>query len=161
MLLDQMIEEVTRWTSDVELLGATARRLIAIGDEFLDLPSEQGVLALKEERERRLQWRLSVVNEASMRIGTTLDMARTAQELADLTTGHPADQVTVDLLDEILEVPDIPHTRTGKKLEVPVKRLLQGVPVDQVLAPAAVDAPDLINHFARLGIERQAARNQT
>ena len=28
--------------------------------------------------------------------------------------------------DEIIAVPAIPHTRTGKKLEVPVKRLLQG-----------------------------------
>lgn len=31
--------------------------------------------------------------------------------------------------DEILEVPGIPHARTGKKLEVPVKRLLQGAPI--------------------------------
>ncbi|NED59842.1 acetoacetate--CoA ligase, partial [Streptomyces sp. SID10244] len=28
--------------------------------------------------------------------------------------------------DDIIEVPAIPHTRTGKKLEVPVKRLIQG-----------------------------------
>ena len=28
--------------------------------------------------------------------------------------------------DEMIEVPAIPHTRTGKKLQVPVKRLLQG-----------------------------------
>ncbi|MFF3374117.1 acetoacetate--CoA ligase [Streptomyces sp. NPDC002680] len=57
--------------------------------------------------------------------------------------------------DEILEVPGIPHTRTGKKLEVPVKRLLQGAPVEQVVNPAVVDAPDLIDHFARLGAERR------
>ncbi|MEU9478973.1 acetoacetate--CoA ligase [Streptomyces sp. NPDC048191] len=57
--------------------------------------------------------------------------------------------------DEILEVPGIPHTRTGKKLEVPVKRLLQGAPAEQVVNPAAVDIPDLIDHFARLGAERQ------
>ncbi|MPY55998.1 acetoacetate--CoA ligase [Streptomyces spongiae] len=56
--------------------------------------------------------------------------------------------------DEILAVPGIPHTRTGKKLEVPVKRLLQGAPVDQVVNPATVDIPDLIDHFARLGAER-------
>ncbi|MFC8513839.1 acetoacetate--CoA ligase [Streptomyces sp. NPDC057257] len=57
--------------------------------------------------------------------------------------------------DEIIEVPGIPHTRTGKKLEVPVKRLLQGAPVEQVVNPAAVDEPDLIDHFARLGAERR------
>ncbi|WP_405728878.1 acetoacetate--CoA ligase [Streptomyces sp. NBC_00028] len=61
--------------------------------------------------------------------------------------------------DDILEVPGIPHTRTGKKLEVPVKRLLQGAPADQVVSPAAVDSPDLLAHFARLGAEREEARN--
>ncbi|MFI6438021.1 acetoacetate--CoA ligase [Streptomyces sp. NPDC050759] len=61
--------------------------------------------------------------------------------------------------DEILAVPGIPHTRTGKKLEVPVKRLLQGASVEQVVNPAAVDAPDLIDYFARLGTERRAAQD--
>ncbi|MEU1162984.1 acetoacetate--CoA ligase [Streptomyces sp. NPDC005921] len=57
--------------------------------------------------------------------------------------------------DEILEVPGIPHTRTGKKLEVPVKRLLQGTPVAEAVDPATVDAPDLIAHYARLGAARR------
>ncbi|MER5227590.1 acetoacetate--CoA ligase [Streptomyces flaveus] len=63
--------------------------------------------------------------------------------------------------DEILAVPGIPHTRTGKKLEVPVKRLLQGSPADQVVDPAAVDSPDLLAYFTRLGTERRDARNST
>ncbi|MER6680000.1 acetoacetate--CoA ligase [Streptomyces olivaceoviridis] len=57
--------------------------------------------------------------------------------------------------DDILEAPGIPHTRTGKKLEVPVKRLLQGAPVEQVVNSAAVDAPDLIDYYARLGAEHR------
>jgi acetoacetyl-CoA synthetase len=57
--------------------------------------------------------------------------------------------------DEILAVPAIPHTKTGKKLEVPVKRLLQGTPAEQVLNPSAVDDPDLIIYFAALGAERR------
>ncbi|MDN0200341.1 acetoacetate--CoA ligase [Streptomyces sp. S.PNR 29] len=61
--------------------------------------------------------------------------------------------------DEILAVPAIPHTRTGKKLEVPVKRLLQGAPAGQVVDPAAVDAPGLIAYYARLGAERRAVRS--
>ncbi|MEU8825190.1 acetoacetate--CoA ligase [Streptomyces sp. NPDC048636] len=60
--------------------------------------------------------------------------------------------------DEILQVPAIPHTRTGKKLEVPVKRLLQGAPAAQVVNPAAVDAPELIDYYARLGADRHQAR---
>jgi acetoacetyl-CoA synthetase len=61
--------------------------------------------------------------------------------------------------DEILAVPAIPHTRTGKKLEVPVKRLLQGAPAEQVLNPSAVDNPDLVAYFADLGAERRQARH--
>lgn len=57
--------------------------------------------------------------------------------------------------DEILAVPAIPRTKTGKKLEVPVKRLLQGAPAEQVLTPSAVDTPDLIAYFADLGAEHR------
>ncbi|QTE02646.1 SpoIIE family protein phosphatase [Streptomyces cyanogenus] len=48
------------------------------------------------------QWarqRLQLVNEASVRIGTTLDVTRTAQELADVCVPALADFVTIDLLD--------------------------------------------------------------
>jgi PAS domain S-box-containing protein len=43
--------------------------------------------------------RLQLVNEASARIGTTLDVTRTAQELADVCVPALADFVSVDLLD--------------------------------------------------------------
>ncbi|MEU5599345.1 SpoIIE family protein phosphatase [Streptomyces sp. NPDC020298] len=43
--------------------------------------------------------RLQLVNEASVRIGSTLDVVRTAQELADVCVPALADFVTVDLLD--------------------------------------------------------------
>ncbi|MFE7233755.1 SpoIIE family protein phosphatase [Streptomyces sp. NPDC001231] len=47
----------------------------------------------------RARERLQLVNEASVRIGTTLDVARTAQELADVCVPALADFVSVDLLD--------------------------------------------------------------
>ncbi|MCE1177539.1 MAG: acetoacetate--CoA ligase [Micrococcales bacterium] len=51
--------------------------------------------------------------------------------------------------DDIVEVRGIPHTRTGKKLEVPVKRLLQGQPLERVANPDAVDDASLLEDFAR------------
>ena len=45
--------------------------------------------------------RLALLNEASTRIGSTLDLARTAQELADVAIPELADFVTVDLLPTI------------------------------------------------------------
>ena len=49
--------------------------------------------------------------------------------------------------DEFVAVPGLPHTLTGKRLEVPVKRLLLGHPVDQVVAASAVDRPELLACF--------------
>ena len=46
--------------------------------------------------------------------------------------------------DEIIAVPAIPHTRTGKKLEIPVKRILQGGDPRQVMEAGAVDNPDAL-----------------
>ncbi|MFI1414226.1 SpoIIE family protein phosphatase [Streptomyces sp. NPDC020707] len=43
--------------------------------------------------------RLQLVNEASIRIGSTLDVTRTAQELADVCVPALADFVSVDLVD--------------------------------------------------------------
>ncbi|GAB0101787.1 acetoacetate--CoA ligase [Nocardia sp. JMUB6875] len=50
--------------------------------------------------------------------------------------------------DEIIAAPGIPHTRTGKKLEVPIKKLFQGAEVSTVVAPTAVDAPELLEWYA-------------
>jgi acetoacetyl-CoA synthetase len=43
--------------------------------------------------------------------------------------------------DDIVAVPAIPHTRTGKKLEVPVKRILLGVPREQGARRDALAGP--------------------
>ncbi|WP_240506913.1 AMP-binding enzyme [Thermoactinospora rubra] len=56
--------------------------------------------------------------------------------------------------DEVLEAPAIPHTATGKKLEVPVKRILQGVPVEQACKLDAVDDPEAVRWFAALAARR-------
>jgi acetoacetyl-CoA synthetase len=50
--------------------------------------------------------------------------------------------------DEIIAAPAVPHTRTGKKLEIPVKRILQGGDPRQVMAAGAVDNPDALAWFA-------------
>ncbi|WP_328760327.1 ATP-binding SpoIIE family protein phosphatase [Streptomyces sp. NBC_00271] len=99
VMLDRLLERMSRLTGDVELISAATRKLIDKTTRYADRVSEQRVVVFQEERDRRVQWRLSMVNEASKRIGTTLDIARTTQELADLATEHFADLVTVDLLD--------------------------------------------------------------
>lgn len=52
------------------------------------------------------------------------------------------------LPDETIVMPGIPHTKTGKKLEVPVKRLIQGASLHEVVDLGAVDDPDLLALYA-------------
>lgn len=58
--------------------------------------------------------------------------------------------------DEIIAVPGIPHTRTGKKLEVPLKRLFRGEDAESVLDPASVDDPGLVAWYSRFASGRRA-----
>ncbi|GAB3115029.1 acetoacetate--CoA ligase [Streptomyces calidiresistens] len=59
--------------------------------------------------------------------------------------------------DEIVVVPGLPHTLTGKRLEVPVKRLLSGTPLERAVNPGSVDRPELLEFFVRLAAERRSA----
>ena len=49
--------------------------------------------------------------------------------------------------DEILAIPEIPRTLNGKKLEVPIKKLLMGVPVEQAVNIDAVANPQAFQFF--------------
>ncbi|WP_129838197.1 acetoacetate--CoA ligase [Streptomyces sp. RFCAC02] len=60
--------------------------------------------------------------------------------------------------DEIIEVPGLPHTLTGKRLEVPVKRVLQGTALTAAVNPGSVDDPALLGFFERLARERSVVR---
>jgi acetoacetyl-CoA synthetase len=52
--------------------------------------------------------------------------------------------------DEIIVAPGVPHTRTGKKLEVPIKKLFQGADASRVVEKSAVDDPALLDWYANL-----------
>jgi acetoacetyl-CoA synthetase len=60
--------------------------------------------------------------------------------------------------DEIFEVPAIPHTRTGKKLEIPVKRLLLGESLEKVVSVDAIENPSAFDFFVGLAASRRLVR---
>jgi acetoacetyl-CoA synthetase len=49
--------------------------------------------------------------------------------------------------DGIHSVPEIPHTLNGKKLEIPIKRLLAGTPVEQVMNRDTVANSAALQYF--------------
>jgi acetoacetyl-CoA synthetase len=58
--------------------------------------------------------------------------------------------------DEIVEVPDIPVTLTGKKMEVPVRKILMGGAVDKVASRDATRNPAALEWFVEFAKKRQA-----
>jgi acetoacetyl-CoA synthetase len=58
--------------------------------------------------------------------------------------------------DEIVEVPDIPVTLTGKKMEVPVRKILLGGTVDKVASRDATRNPAALEWFVEFAKKRQA-----
>ncbi|WP_405486735.1 SpoIIE family protein phosphatase [Streptomyces sp. NBC_00096] len=80
--------------------------------------------------------RLALLSEASMRVGSSLDLERTAQELADLAVPRLADAVTVDVLD-VLASGDEPGMGLtgGASLRRLGKAPLSGSRVTDILAP--------------------------
>jgi acetoacetyl-CoA synthetase len=54
------------------------------------------------------------------------------------------------LPDGIFEVPEIPQTLNGKKLEVPVKRIFQGIELSKSVSREAMSNPDSLEPFLEL-----------
>jgi acetoacetyl-CoA synthetase len=59
--------------------------------------------------------------------------------------------------DEILQVSAIPRTLTGKKLEIPVKRILRGERPELVTSKGTLANPESIEAFVTLSLSRLAA----
>ncbi len=59
--------------------------------------------------------------------------------------------------DLVVGIPDVPRTLSGKKLEVPVKRILLGHPVDQAVNRASMANPASIDWFIDFAARRATA----
>ncbi len=60
--------------------------------------------------------------------------------------------------DEIVSAPGIPHTLTGKRLEVPIKRLMAGQPLEKAANLASVDSPENLLWFAEFASDWRQRR---
>ena len=59
--------------------------------------------------------------------------------------------------DDIVAVPDIPKTISGKKLEVPVKKILLGMPVETAVNRDSMANPVSIDWFVHYAEQRKAS----
>jgi acetoacetyl-CoA synthetase len=90
---------------------------------------------------------------------TLFVVLREGEELTDGLAGSIRGRIRDDcsprhVPDEVLAVPEIPRTLSGKILEVPVKRILMGMPADSVASRDSLANPEALAHFERLAAER-------
>jgi acetoacetyl-CoA synthetase len=57
--------------------------------------------------------------------------------------------------DKIVQVPAIPVTLTGKKMEVPVRNILRGAPADEAANRNAMANPGSLDFFAQYAATQQ------
>ncbi|MFJ4695449.1 SpoIIE family protein phosphatase [Streptomyces sp. NPDC088766] len=91
--------------------------------------------------------RLALIADASARIGTTLDLERTADELADVAVPELADVAAVDLLDAV-----VAGRRTSLGPSEPA--VIRALAVRAADAPDALSAADPPGRIARYAPER-------
>jgi acetoacetyl-CoA synthetase len=59
--------------------------------------------------------------------------------------------------DVIYAVPDLPKTLTGKRLEVPVRRILEGADPDTVTSRGTLANPEALEAFVELAVRRSSS----
>jgi acetoacetyl-CoA synthetase len=52
--------------------------------------------------------------------------------------------------DAIFAIPEVPRTLSGKKLEVPIKKILTGVPIERAANPDSLKNPALLQYYVDL-----------
>ena len=88
---------------------------------------------------------------------------RDGVELDDTLVSRIRDRIRADcsprhVPDEVRAVPAIPRTLSGKALEVPVKRILSGEPVERTLSRDALADPEALRPFEELARSAEWAR---
>jgi acetoacetyl-CoA synthetase len=71
-----------------------------------------------------------------------------------ITTRLRAERSPRHVPDEIIEAPEIPVTLTGKKMEVPLRKLFLGQPLDKVASKDATRNPAALDWFAAFAAAR-------
>ncbi len=88
-----------------------------------------------------------------LRDGAALDEGLEARIRERIRTQLSARHVPND----VIAVPEVPRTLTGKKMELPIKKLLLGTPVEKVANPDAMANPQALQWFDAFARKRKAA----
>ncbi|MEW2247822.1 MULTISPECIES: SpoIIE family protein phosphatase [unclassified Streptomyces] len=119
------------WSVSLYRLEDARGRVLGIAASVIDVTDRYRARAEADQARHRL----AVIADASARIGTTLDLDKTAAELADLIVPDLADIATVDVLHDVLD------TSSSDPTENPaLMRSVATAAADPALARAVTDA---------------------
>jgi acetoacetyl-CoA synthetase len=104
------------------------------------LPELRDTLIVNLERPDGSDWMPLFV---ALNAGFSLDEALKNKIKTTLRTAYSPRHVP----DEILEIPDVPLTISGKKMETPVKKILQGKPLDKAFNRDSMRNPEAMEWF--------------
>jgi PAS domain S-box-containing protein len=122
----------------------TDGRVLGLAMAVLDVTERQQAAAeIAQARQH-----LSVIADAGMKIGTTLDLQQTARELADVVVPHLADLAAVDVLESVVARGTITPVSGGAPAEFRALAVAAGYPTD------AIHAADPVGELATYGSSR-------
>ncbi|MGW2118142.1 SpoIIE family protein phosphatase [Streptomyces zhihengii] len=138
------------WSVSLYRLEDPGGRVIGVAVSVVDV-TDRHRAAIEAERARS---RLALIADASVRIGTTLDLEQTARELADVAVPRLADVAAVDVLDRVLAGPGGPPGPDSDEGHV----LIRALAVASAFPSVAVDAADRPGELARYDAGRLVTR---
>jgi PAS domain S-box-containing protein len=136
-------DEDHAWSISLYRLEDSLGNVLGLAGSALDV-TEQYRAETEAEAARR---RLALIADASARIGTTLELDRTARELADVTVPELADIAAVDLLEAVVE-----GRRSSLGPSEPA--VIRALAVQAEHATEALDAADPPGQVARYAPDR-------
>ncbi|MDQ1007513.1 PAS domain S-box-containing protein [Streptomyces sp. V4I23] len=125
------------WSLSFYRLEDPGGRVLGAATSVVDV-TERHRAAAEADRARR---RLALIADASTRVGTTLEVERTAQELAEIAAPELADVVAVDVLDSALAC-----RRTSRPDDGP--ELFRALALKAAHPTVALDAADPLGDLA-------------
>ncbi|MBH5333818.1 SpoIIE family protein phosphatase [Streptomyces pactum] len=135
------------WSVSLYRLEGADGRVLGLAASVIDVTDRHRAAAQAEQARHRL----AVVADASVRIGTTLDLERTARELAEVAVPELGDVAAVDVLDSVLD---------GRPHQVPSDgpATFRALAVVSAYPTVAVRAADPPGETARYAADRLVTR---
>lgn len=115
--------------------------------ESLDAVKDSLIVYLQMKESRSFMPLFVALNE-----GAVLDESL-KQEIRDIIRNQASPK---HVPDEIYAIEQVPYTLTGKKMEVPVRKILCGVPVEEAANPDAMANPTSLQYFSTFWQKEQS-----